>query len=291
MKYRRGFQTRQYMLSSDYEIYHYQDTGLASVSTHHHDFYEVLMFISGAVTYLIEGKAYDLRPGDIVLVNSRELHQAVIRDLQVPYERIVLWLDRSLVQVLSTETADLSGCFHTTDHKNVIRTDLEAQQRIRSLLNQILDLQHYHGFGRQLLDQACLTQLLVWLNHEMLDVSLRQKVDVRKSRVIEDVIDYINQHLDEALRIDDLAERFFLSKFHLSREFREQTGTTLHRYILQKKLIQAKELILQHLSITDVYQQCGFGDYSNFFRAFRNEFGMTPKQYYDQMRRTDEEDH
>jgi len=288
MKNRRVFQTRQYMLNGDYEIYHYQDTGLTSVSTHHHDFYEVLLFISGIVTYLIEGKAYDLRPGDIVLVNSRELHQAVIRDLHVPYERIVLWIDRSLVQELSTAATDLAGCFHTPDHKNVLRTDLETQQRIRASLNQIIELQQYQGFGRELLGKACLTELLVWLNNEMQNISKRQRVDVRKSRIIEDVIEYINNHLEEILHIDDLADRFFLSKFHLSREFREQTGTTLHRFILQKKLIQAKELILKHLPITDVYQQCGFGDYSNFFRAFRNEFGITPKQYYDQMRRSAE---
>ncbi len=280
---RQVFQTRQYMLTGDYEVYHYQDTGLASVSIHHHDFFEILFFVRGVVTYLIEGKAYDLHPGDIVLINSSELHQAAIRDQSVPYERLVLWMNRSFIQSLSTEQTNLASCFTTAGHKNVIRTDIEVQQRVRSLLNQLIDLEHYQGFGSDLLNRACLTELLILINNEMLNISQRPKVEVRKSQVIEAVIDYINSHLEEELRIDDLAERFFLSKFHLSREFREQTGTTLHRFILQKKLIQAKELILRHLSITDVYQQCGFGDYSNFFRAFRNEYGMTPKQFYERM--------
>jgi len=277
------------MLAGEYEIYHYQDTGLSNVSTHHHDYYECLLFISGVVTYLIEGKAYDLHPGDIILISSSELHQAVILDQTVPYERIVLWMNRHFIQSLSTEKTNLANCFSAPHHKNVLRTDVETQQRARSLLNELLNLENYQGFGSDLINKACLTQFLVLINSEMLNISQQPKVDVRKSRVIEGVIEYINSHLEEQLRIDDLADRFFLSKFHLSREFREQTGTTLHRFILQKKLIQAKELILRHLSITDVYQQCGFGDYSNFFRAFRNEYGMTPKQFYERMLRASSE--
>ncbi|WP_243154802.1 helix-turn-helix transcriptional regulator [Clostridium thermarum] len=82
-------------------------------------------------------------------------------------------------------------------------------------------------------------------------------------------INYIN-NLEEDITADDLAEKLYLSKFHLSREFKKHTFTTIHMYIVQKKLIDAKELILIKRSVTDVYRRCGFGDYSNFFRAFKN---------------------
>jgi len=283
VKKRQTFQTRQYMLASDYEIYHYKDLTLKNVSIHHHDYFECLYFISGQVRYLIEGRVFDLKPGDIVLINTSELHQAAILDLTVPYERMVLWLKKDYVQRLSTADSNLADCFEAPTHKNIIRADLATSQRIKNLLSQIISQQDYTGFGHDLLTPACMTELLVLLNIEMLNIETRPTVEVRKSQMIEDVIDFINDHLDEPLRIDDLAEHFYLSKFHLSRQFSRQTGTTIHRYILQKKLILAKELILQHLSITDVYQQCGFGDYSNFFRAFRHEYSMTPKQFYEAM--------
>lgn len=283
MASRQSFQTRQHMLSSDFEIYHYKDDRLSNVGTHHHDFFEFYFFIGGTVQFLIEGKVYDLKPGDIVLVNTSELHQLSIKDLSAPYERIVLWLNRDYVARLSTPDTHLADCFDSPLHKNIIRADVEVQQHIRTLLNQILSRRGYNGYGSELLSGALLTELLILLNIEIRDISTTPHVEARRSQLIEDLIGYINDHLDQALPIDELADRFYLSKFHLSREFRRQTGTTLHRFIRQKKLILAKELILQRLPITEVHKQCGFGDYSNFFRAFRSEYNITPRQFYEQI--------
>ncbi len=278
---RQRFQTHQQMMTSDYEVYHYFDRGMTSVNLHHHDFCEIYLFLDGSVSYQIEGRNYELKPGDIVLINSSELHQAVIHDLSKPYERIVLWLNRNYIRDLSTELTDLALCFEGPDHKNVIRADVERQQVFRSLLNRLITLKDYKGYGQDLYPRTLITELLLYSNEEMALINQRQRVEVRKNRLIDGIIEYISNHLEEEIKIDDLAELFFLSKFHLCREFKNNTGTTLHRFIVQKKLIHAKELILEHLPITEVYQQSGFGDYSNFFRAFRNEYNMTPKQYYD----------
>jgi AraC-like DNA-binding protein len=124
---------------------------------------------------------------------------------------------------------------------------------------------------------------LVYVNNIAFSEEVRLNVDIKKSNLIDSVIDYINSHLEEDITVDEISEYFYLSKFHLSREFKKHTGTTIHRYIVQKKLIQAKELILEQMPVIDVYKHCGFGDYSNFFRAFKNEYGVTPKQFYELM--------
>ena len=279
------YSTRQYMLSSDYEIFHYKNTELAGVSLHHHDFYECYLFVSGDVTYLIEGKKYNLEPGDIVLINSKELHQAVINSKEAIYERIVLWMNKSFLKRISNNETDLALCFENTEKKNVIRTDFETQKNIRLLLNKIINLQQYKGMGYELLYTAYITELMVYINDVAFVKDAASKIDIKKSNLIDGIIDYINDHIEEDITVDELSELFYLSKFHLSREFKKHTGTTIHRYIVQKKLIQAKELILQQMSVMDVYKQCGFGDYSNFFRAFKNEYGVTPKQFYEMMSR------
>lgn len=283
MRSRQSFQPRQHMLAGDYEIYHYQDTRLANVNPHHHDFYECYFFIGGAVRFLIEGKSYDLKSGDVVLINTRELHQVEILDMTVPYERMVLWLARDFVTRLSAPDADLSGCFIQPGRRNIIRADIETQQHIRTLFAQILALQDATSFGRDLMIHACLTQLLVLVNNEVLSAGTRPSVDVRRNQLIEDVLAYIGDHLEESLQIADLADVFFLSKFHLARQFQRQTGTTIHRFIIQKKLILAKELIQQGIPVGEVYLRCGFGNYSSFFRAFRSEYSLTPRQYSDQL--------
>jgi AraC-like DNA-binding protein len=282
---RQHFQTRQHMMTADYEVYHYFDRGMNSVHLHHHDFFEIYFLIEGRVSSQIEGRNYDLKPGDVVLMNSSELHQTIIHDLDKPYERIILWLNRNFLRSLSTDLSDLALCFEGPQHRNIIRTDPDSQQYIRGLLNKLLGLKHYTGFGLDLYPRTYLVELLLFLNDEITQVKQRPRIEVRKNRLIDSVIEHINRHIDEEIKIDDLTEVFFLSKFHLCREFKNQTGTTLHRYIIQKKLILAKELILKNLPITEVYQRAGFGDYSNFFRAFRNEYNLTPRQFYDRVAR------
>jgi AraC-like DNA-binding protein len=277
------YSNRQYMLSSDYEIFHYSNSDLSGVNLHHHDFYELYLFISGNVKYLIEGKTYYLKPGDIILINSSELHQAVVESKDVVYERIVLWINKLFLKKLSSEESDLTLCFEGVNKKNVLRSDFETQKNIRLILNKIINLSEYNGIGYELLYQAYITELMVHINNIAFIEDIRMKVDIKKNNLIDGIIDYINNHIDEDITVDELSEQFYLSKFHLLREFKKHTGTTIHRYVVQKKLIQAKELILENIPITDVYKQCGFGDYSNFFRAFKNEYGMTPKQFYELM--------
>ncbi|MBC8060816.1 MAG: helix-turn-helix transcriptional regulator [Clostridiaceae bacterium] len=275
--------TRQYMLPGNHEIFHYVNNDLAGINLHHHDFYECYFFISGDVTYLIEGKIYCLEPGDIILINSKELHQAIINSKDVTYERIVLWIDRSFLKEISTMETDLSLCFESLIRKNVLRANFELQQNIRSLLNKLISLEEYKGIGYELLYKAYIIELMVHINNITFNDKIRLDVNIKKSNLIDGIIKYINEHIEEDITVDELSECFYLSKFHLSREFKKHTGTTIHRYIIQKKLIEAKELILKDTPITSVYKQCGFGDYSNFFRAFKNEYGVTPKQFYEAM--------
>ena len=108
--------------------------------------------------------------------------------------------------------------------------------------------------------------------------------DMASDRVVDGVLSYINEHYNEALTLDALAERFFISKYHLLRKFEAQVGTTVHRYILQKRLLNAKQLLAGGLAPSEVCTYCGFGDYANFYRAFRAEYGTTPRQYVQSLR-------
>lgn len=278
------YQTRQYMLSSDYEIYHYLNDDIRSVNIHHHDFYEFYFFISGDVTYLIEGKSYYMESGNMVLINSKELHQAVINSEEGFYERIVLWINRDFLKGLSSDKMDLSLCFESINRKNVLSVDFEQQKNIRGILNKLINLENYKGTGYELLYKAYMTELMVYINNLVFNEDSTINIGIKKSNLIDGIIEYINNHIEEEITINKISDIFYLSKFHLSREFKKYTGTTIHRYIVQKKLIEAKELILKEMPIIDVYKQCGFGDYSNFFRAFKNEYGITPKQFYEAMK-------
>jgi AraC-like DNA-binding protein len=239
---------------------------------------------------MIEGKSYQLMPGDIILINSKELHQPIIHNSETPYERIVIWLNRNFLSSLCTASTNLIRCFEDEGKENVIRADVEAQQSIRTILHKLLKLENYSGMGLELLYRAYVTELLILLNNLLFFQTERYNITFEKSSLIEEIIDYINSHLEEAITIEELSQQFYLSRFHLLREFKKYSGTTLHKFIVQKKLILAKELILQGIPITQVYERCGFGDYSNFFRAFKNEYGVTPKQFFQLMYQSEHND-
>ena len=93
------------------------------------------------------------------------------------------------------------------------------------------------------------------------------------------IVRYINENLEEDLSLERLSEKFFVSKYHLAREFKKYTGYTVHSFILKKRLLTARVLLREQNSILDVSLQCGFRDYSTFVRAFKAEFGLTPYQY------------
>jgi len=277
------YSSRQYMKKNDYELFYYKDMMLKNVSLHHHDFYEVYFFVKGEVDYKIEGRDYDLKPGDVLLLNYKELHQALIENPNQLYERYVLWLNKDFLASLSSEKTDLRRCFEDKEKKNLIRTTIENQQLIRGLLDKLLYLEGSDEIGNDILHKVYIIELMVALNRISFDKESRIQHTVKKNQLIDSVIHYISENLEENITMDKLSDEFFISKYHLSREFKKHTGITLYRFIVKKRLIRSKELILEDLPITTVYERSGFGDYSNFFRAFKSEYGITPKKFYELM--------
>lgn len=275
------FTTRQYMLNPHFEFFHYKDTPELEVEYHNHDFYEIYFLISGKVTYVIEGKYYRLRPGDIMLINNKELHRPIIEEGCI-YERIVIWLDPGFIKSRSTDGTDLSMCFETISRNkyNLLRPGSEMLNTIKGILYRLNNAAAGISYGSNILKDLYLTELIVYLNKAFIETYNDEiEEDIIYDRKVNDIIFYINRHLDENLSLEALSSRFYTSKYHLLREFKKHTGHTLHSYIHRKRLITAKQLLSEGNRVTDVCQSCGFGDYSNFIRAFRRAYGMSPKKF------------
>ena len=97
------------------------------------------------------------------------------------------------------------------------------------------------------------------------------------------LIHYINQHAAEPLSLTKLEDQFYASKFVLMKEFKEYTGITIHQYLLTKRVMMGKELIEQGMKPNEVAPNCGFQDYTSFYRAFKSRTGKSPEQYRQEM--------
>ena len=278
--HRDEFTQRQVMNTPDFEFYYYLDPTPPQVDFHHHEFYEVFFFLSGIVRYTIEGRCYQLRPGDILLTNAWDIHRPEVSS-DKPYERCVLWLSKDFLDKLSLSGDDLNACFIDSAKKKykLIRPNGETSATLRSLYHRTLLLQKDGGFGAKSLLYAAITELLVYLNRAYFDTPELIRRDVTENDMVNQVVEYVGQHLTEPLSLDNIAATFHLSKYHLDRQFKHFTGLSLYQFIMKKRLLLARTLLQAGHSATDACISCGFGDYSNFLKAFKREFNCTPKAF------------
>lgn len=268
---------REGYLHEGYHYFHLRDTAGQERDFHFHDFDKLVLLLSGRVTYLVEDGRYDLRPWDILLVRHHAIHKALI-DKSEPYERIILYLDGGYIDRTAPD-AGLMQCFDRADASGQYRIapDVRERDRLRSLLRELESALADDGFGSGVLCGALLMQILVMVNRAAPRDVRQSRTGGRRDEKITQILTYINEHPDGDLSVEGLSERAFLSKYHFMRRFKEQTGVTVHAYIMQRRLTAAARLIRSGVPAGKAAAESGFSDYSTFYRAFRRTFGANPR--------------
>ena len=259
-------------LKEDFRLFHINDQTKKDFSYHYHDFHKIIVFISGKVTYHIEGKAYHLKPRDILLVSQGAIHKPEI-DPSVPYERYIFWIRDDL------SCQELNTCFQKANDRsfNLVRADSALQEHLKDLLPEIEQTLQNKHFGDTVLRNALFTQFMIYINRIFLRTSSSpDKKTYSSDTQVEQLLKYINRNLSENLSIDQLANRFFFSKYHMMRKFKTETGYTIHNYITSKRLLLARSLINEGTPVMKAAQISGFNDYTTFVRSYKKQFGNAP---------------
>ena len=261
-------------LEQDFRLFHIKDQTKREFSYHYHDFHKVIIFLSGKAAYHIEGKSYYLNPWDILLVNRHAIHKPEI-DFSVPYERFVLWISDDI------KSTELLRCFQKAIDRsyNLIRLDSDTQEKLKQLLYELEAALKDEKFGSDLLGSALFTQFMVYVNRIFLEKQyIYDTRSYSSDSQIEELLRYINHNLTEDLSIETLARKYYLSKYHMMRKFKEETGYTIHNYIISKRLLLARTKISEGTPILKAAQLSGFSDYTTFSRAYKKQFGIAPSQ-------------
>lgn len=261
-------------LNEQFRLFHLKDQTRKEFSYHYHDFHKVVIFISGKAAYHIEGKAYQLKPWDILLVNRHAIHRPEI-DSSVPYERFILWIQNDI------PWQELLKCFQKANDRsyNLVRLNSALQEKMKDILFELENSAKSDEYGREILTQSLFLQFMVYLNRIFLE---KQYIFDKKSYTfdsqIASILQYINHNLKEDLSIETLSARYYVSKYHLMRKFKQETGYTLHNYIVNKRLLMARTLISNGMPVTKAAQESGFAEYSTFSRAYRKQFKTNPSE-------------
>ncbi len=253
-----------------------------AMDMHIHDCYEIYYSVSGGRQFLIDNCFYDIQDGDLFLINQFESHYLSQVDKQ-KHERIIVSIDPEYLKQISTESTDLDRCFHFRDTEMPHRLHLSAEEQ-RRFLYYIHRFPDNAGLGEDILDRAVFLELMVFLNRAF-DRRCRAAGSGEEENTsgyhaqVDDILSYINTHIQDDLSLETLSANFFLSSFYICRIFKAATGTTINKYITAKRITLSKSLLSQGYSVNEACEACGFNDYSNFLKAFSKAVGVSPKKY------------
>lgn len=276
----QNFDPRQTMQRDTFEIFHYRDPRLGIVEVHHHDFYEVYFLLSGDVAYWVDGRIIRLTPGDLLFINPMELHRPLTDPDKPVCERFVLWIDKAFLESLSTPQISLNSCFDTDrpDHSHLIRPTSGERAVLTARMGELVRECYGKDFGSNLSAHGIFLQLMVQLNR------LARRGNGRKegeslSPLVERAMVVISENLGGDLSLENIAKVLFVSKYHLSHAFSREVGVSVYRYIMLRRLMLARQLLQSGESAGQVCRSCGFADYTSFYRAFKSEYGISPREF------------
>lgn len=259
------------MLRQDFQLSHNRDPYFRTMEFHAHDFLELYYFLDGSVTYYIEDQVYDLCPGDLLIIPAGKMHRPVIANEHAAYERMVLWITPQYLQSIDSPAGDLQK---VGEHGCCVPFRGDETVFVTALLKKLLYMQKNDTDPKFCAGAVELYLWTIFRSYGVIDTTHRNE-----TQVIPQVIRYITEHFGEPLTLEDIAAEFFVSKSYLNRHFKAYTNSTVYAYIMALRLTHARRMLREGIPAVEAGRECGFSDYSTFYKAFKTQTGLSPQQF------------
>lgn len=266
----------------NYGFKHGEFNSSQTAASHVHNCYEIIHFINFSGNYSVEGHIYEFNNDDILITNPSELHRALLPPDTIYASHQLLLREAFLAEFILNDYNPFRKLkYRELGCQNKISSSIVKEYGLNDLFNQIA---WYHDNAlpesRVMLKALCL-QLLTHVNN----IVTIEKNKKESPNSIQDILIYINANLTEKLTLKLLEERFNISRYYISRLFKQQIGYSFVEYTTIKRIQLAKELMLNGMYASEAALEAGFGDYSNFYRSFKHTLGISPYDYMVQLKK------
>ncbi len=249
-----------------------------SIQLHSHSFYEVLYCrTTCGAEYLVGNDRYRLQRGDIVIVAPGVSHRPLLPEhLATPYKRYVLWINAQFLRNICELFPVLKD--FNNGRANLIRTAGTKWEFLGDMFRSGVMESEGRSSDWEPAVLANTITLLVQLRRALTQDSATL-LPAERPELLDKAMAYIEENLSAKLTLSDVARQLYVSESTISQTFRNKMGVSFHQCLTQRRLIEAKRQIQENIPLEIVSQAVGFPDYSTFYRAFKKEYGISPRQY------------
>ncbi|MBS6194297.1 MAG: helix-turn-helix domain-containing protein [Clostridiales bacterium] len=265
-------------LNSEFKIFYLTTATSKEFEYHYHDFHKLLIFLSGSVSYSVEGRDYELCPGDIVLIRAGEIHRPVVHE-NAPYKRIIVYISDDFFSSCQKDGCNLFYCYEESvkQRSNLIRLSPLLSNRLNAVVTDLADSFRQKDPAAALYQKIKFIEYMILLNRMIAEEQIAYLTAGTVHPVVLDIMNFINEHISDDLSIDIIAQSIFLNRSYIMHLFKSETGYTIGKYITEKRLFLANRYISQGMSMTDACYKSGFRNYTTFYQAYKKKYHVSPK--------------
>lgn len=250
---------------------------------HFHNQYEIFYLIEGERRFFFDNRAYLVKGGTLILVDENVIHMTMANsDQEFGHDRIILYVDRDKMKEYDQMFSNLNLVKFLHQNYGVFPLNKKQQQDFIDLYLKLQnEFDHKNRNYKAMIDMEIITYFIQFMreNHTP---ALQDKDQVisSKYKTIYAVADYISENYDKHLTLDALANQFFISKYYLSRTFKEITSYGINEYINIHRIQRAKRLLEEtDMSISDISIALGYESMTYFEKIFKTYMTLSPLKY------------
>ena len=273
------------LITMNYPVMCYHKSSSPGIQTdddvpfHRHDGFEFYLFLDGSVNFYVGDCIFSPVRGDLFIMSPEQSHRAISRGMQ-QYERFIINIRRDRMLEFLEQDSDLTDSFEMPDPTAIrkIRLTADGIDEYCSIAEKLSSAVYLRKPCDDLLVDAYLTEILVLISRELAG-NRDQESQGTVPDLVSNVKNYIFEHLNEQISLDDLSRQFFFNGKYISAMFKKYTGMTMRAYILDQRILLAKRLLREGSNVSEACYHSGFLDYTNFIRSFTRSVGMSPGKY------------